>query len=359
MNSSTEPSLGQSHNLLRKMQRRQRFLSWGLSILCGVFAVYLVYSHSEMRALRAEVAKRLQSGDRVGTEAKTIARTAQDAVAVLQAQMVAVQEKQEEAENQQTSLAQLYQELARSRDDRTLAEIEQVLSTANQQLSLSGNIGGALVALENADRSLARSGKSRFADLRAALARDTERLKGVPHVDLEILALQLDEVIGEIDRLPLVSNGKIADGQDTIFSSEEVVHFEFSLHPADWAKASALAWNAWIDDMRQEMHRLVRVQEVDLPQALMLSPTQAYYVRENLKLRLLSARLSLLSRSVRSFGNDMDVALATLGLYFDGSSSRVKQADATLRQIKNSELAVSVPDLSESLTVLQSYRLRN
>ena len=359
MNSSPEPSFGPSHNLLRKMQRRQRFLSWGLGLLCAVFAVYLVYSHSEMRALRAEVAKRLQSGDRVGTEAKSIARTAQDAVAGLQAQMVAIQEKQEEAENQQASLAQLYQELARSRDDRTLAEIEQVLSTANQQLSLSGNIDGALIALENADRALARSGKSRFSDLRAAIARDTERLKGVPHVDVESLALKLDEVIGEIDRLPLVSDGEMDGEQGEALSSEEVTRFEFSLHPADWAKASVLAWNEWVDDLWREMHRLVRVQEARSPQALILSPTQTSYVRENLKLRLLSSRLSLLSRSVRSFGNDMDAALAILDMYFDVSSDRVKQAEATLRQIKNSDLSVKVPDLSESLTILQSYRLRN
>ncbi len=126
----------------------------GLAILLGL---QWWSSNQELRALREEMAKRLQSADMVVAEARVMSKDAQGVVQDLRGKYSVLENRQQEAQNQQLALEQLYQELSRNRDDWALAEVEQVLSTADQQLQLAGNVQGALIALQNADRSLSRS----------------------------------------------------------------------------------------------------------------------------------------------------------------------------------------------------------
>jgi uroporphyrin-3 C-methyltransferase len=86
----------------------------------------------------------------------------QDQSKELQLKVGVLESRQLEAQSQQLALEQLYQDLSKNRDEWALAEIEQVLSTASQQLQLAGNVQGALIALQNADRSLSRSDKPQF-----------------------------------------------------------------------------------------------------------------------------------------------------------------------------------------------------
>jgi uroporphyrin-3 C-methyltransferase/uroporphyrinogen III methyltransferase/synthase len=92
----------------------------------------------------------------------------------LQGKVALLESKQQEAQSQQLALEQLYQDLSKNRDEWALTEIEQVLSTASQQLQLAGNVPGALIALQNADRSLSRSDKPQFITIRRAIAADTD-----------------------------------------------------------------------------------------------------------------------------------------------------------------------------------------
>jgi uroporphyrin-3 C-methyltransferase/uroporphyrinogen III methyltransferase/synthase len=94
-----------------------------------------------------------------------------------------LESKQQEAQSQQLALEQLYQDLSKNRDEWALTEIEQVLSTASQQLQLAGNVPGALIALQNADRSLSRSDKPQFITIRRAIAAIPTSLKALPSVD--------------------------------------------------------------------------------------------------------------------------------------------------------------------------------
>lgn len=356
--SSESVSSGKTETLYR-MQQRLRRLTWGLVVIGVLFGAHLVYSHIEIGSLRAELAKRLQTGDDVSLEAKTIAKTTQDMVVDIQAKVVALENRQSETQNQQVSLSQMYQDLSKSRDDWSLAEIEQVLSTANQQLQLSGNIDGALVALQNADRTLSHSSKPQFIVIRGAIARDIERLRAVPNIDTAGMALKLDSIINEVSRLPLMAGEKPLPDHALQGTSKVQKQFEFSLSPSEWTHSGVVLWNDWVDDMRGEIHSLVRVQEVDTPDALILSPSQAYYLKENLKLRLLSARLSLLSHSPNSFKNDINAMLDLLDRYFDTSADSVKSVRATLRHLESSDLSVDIPSLSDSLNAVQNYRMKN
>jgi uroporphyrin-3 C-methyltransferase len=122
-----------------------------------------------------------------------------------------LESRQSESQSQQAALEQMYQDISKNRDEWALSEIEQVLSTASQQLQLAGNVTGALIALQNADRSLSRSDKPQFITIRRAIARDIDKLKALPQVDQAGIALRLDNVIGQIDNLPLLADEKPAE----------------------------------------------------------------------------------------------------------------------------------------------------
>ena len=150
-------------------------------LISGVLSILLAASwwssQNQISSLREDVAKRLQSADLSGGETRVLARSAQETVKEMQAKVILLEGKQSEAQSQQLALEQVYQDLSRNRDEWALAEIEQVLSTASQQLQLAGNVPGALIALQNADARLAKSEKPQFIVIRRAIAKDIERLK--------------------------------------------------------------------------------------------------------------------------------------------------------------------------------------
>jgi uroporphyrin-3 C-methyltransferase len=337
----------------------------------GVLAVLLAgqwwTSHRDISSLREEMAQRLRTGETLNTETKAIVKSVQDSTKEMQAKLSILENKQVEAQGQQLALEQLYQELVRNRDDWALAEIEQVLSTASQQLQLAGNVQGAVIALQNADSRLSRSDKPQFIVIRRAIARDLERLKALPAVDLTGIALRLDSVIAQIDHMPLLSDEKPVQAVSQPKPSRRQLRVDAANAKSQQGKGNAgsewLAdvedkWNSWSSEMWSEVRQLIRVRNVESPDALLLSPTQAYYARENLKLRLLNARLALLTRNESAFRSDLVAAQDVIGKYFDTRAKQTQSTQALLRQVQSSNLSIEMPTLAESLNAVRNYKAK-
>ena len=177
-------------------------------VLLLLLAALAWSTHSRFGRLRTEMARSLQKSEASANETVALARQVQEQTKELQVKVAALESRQSEAQSQQLALEQLYQDLSKNRDEWALAEIEQVLSTASQQLQLAGNVQGALIALANADRSLSRNDKPQFITIRRAIARDTDKLKALPGIDVAGLALRIDNVITLIDSLPMLSDAK-------------------------------------------------------------------------------------------------------------------------------------------------------
>lgn len=321
---------------------------------------------SELHNLRNEAAQRLQAGDNRNSETKGIVKALQDNTRELQAKVGVLENRQSEAQSQQLALEQLYQELSKNRDDWALAEIEQVLSTASQQLQLAGNVQGALIALQNADRSLSRSDKPQFIIIRRAIAKDLDRLKALPSVDVTGIALRLDSAIGQIDGMALLSDEKPAvaavapknaRSAATVVSRSPTTTTRGNA-AVEWTDAVRNRWNSFASEMWSELSQLIRVRTVDSSDALLLSPTQAYYARENLKLRLLNARLALLSRNESAFRSDMIASQDVINKYFDTRARQTQVTQALLKQIQASNLSIEMPTLAESLNAVRNYKAK-
>jgi uroporphyrin-III C-methyltransferase len=341
----------------------RKLIYGGLGALAVLLLAQWWATQKELGNLREDIAQRLKTGESVSAETRVVAKSLQDATKELQAKVNVLESKQTEAQSQQLALEQLYQELNRNRDDWALAEIEQVLSTASQQLQLAGNIQGAIIALQNADNRLSRSDKPQFIIIRRAIAKDLERLKAVPAVDLTGIALRLDSVIGQIDSMPLLSDEKPALPASQPKTSRRAEKAAEARTPAgkgnsDWIADLENKWYSWTNEMWTEIRQLIRVREVESPDVLLLSPTQAYYARENLKLRLLNARLALLTRNESAFRSDLIAAQDAIARYFDTRARQTQTTQALLRQVQASNLSIEMPTLNESLSAVRNYKAK-
>jgi len=322
------------------MARFTNLLAIAVAVLAAFVAWQWYDAGLHTSALRDEVARRLRDSDNDSRDARNIARQAQEAVREAQTKLTQLETKLVESQNQQVALEALYQELSRSRDEWVLAEVEQILAIAVQQLQLVGNVHAALAALQTADSRLARSNRPQFVPLRKVLARDIERLKGTPGVDIAGLALRLDQVIARIDTLPLATVEPV---------KSEPTRSKASTEDGFWKRLGLDLWG--------EVKQLVRVSKLDAPEPPLLSPSQMFFVRENLKLRLLNARLALLSRDQNVFRADLNQAATWVRRYFNVRTRPAAAVLANLKQLAASGINIDLPNISDSLEAVRNYKV--
>jgi uroporphyrinogen III methyltransferase/synthase len=300
----------------------------------------------------AQLAQRLQASDAQTAALRAQADQAASSVQAINTQIIQFQGKLTDAQAQSQALQQQYQDLASNRDDWTLAEVEQILSSASQQLQLTGNVQLALFALQSADTRLAATTGPQIVTIRKAIAQDMDKLRATPSTDLTGLAIKLDTAIDQIDRLPLAGEAPIVPA---------TAHAD---KPGDIDKIAAATnqprWKVWVQQIAggigQQLSSLVSVRRIDNADAMLASPDQGYFVRENVKLRLLSARLSLLSRSEPALKSDLHAADTALARYFDPESGKVKSVRDLVKQVDDASLAVTVPDLNASLAAVHQFK---
>jgi len=302
-----------------------------------------------MQAIQRQQASEQQAAALRARADQAVAGTQQ-----LDKQIALLEGKIADEQTAQQALAQQYADLSKSRDDWTLAEVGQMLSSASEQLQLTGNTQLALFALQSADTRLAASDNAQAITVRKAIAQDIDKLKAAPSTDLTGLAIKLDTALGQIDSLPLSGEAIVAHTKPE------------AAQPADVAKVAAATnrpkWKVWIDTfvdgVGKQVASLVQVRRIDNADAMLVSPEQGYFVRENLKLRLLSARLSLLSRNQDTLKSDLAAADATLARYFDGASKDTQTVRELLKEVGAGSAAVALPTLDTSLKAIQQYRSR-
>jgi uroporphyrin-3 C-methyltransferase len=347
--------------------RVARPLPLAVIALAVLLAVQTFSSHSRINSLRQDMARSLQKGNAVNAETAALARDVADQSKELQIKVGVLESRQSEAQSQQVALEQLYKDLSQNRDEWALSEIEQVLATASQQLQLAGNVQGALIALQNADRAVSSSNAPQFLTIRRAIAADIDKLKALPAVDLAGVALRLDNVIVQVETLPMLADEKpllpVAPVRTTR-RLEAAAATAKTVTPAVPPESLGVGqrllqtWSMWSQEMWDDVRQLIRVRSVDDPEALMLSPSESFFVRENLKLRLLNARLALLSRNEATFRDDLTTAQTMLAKYFDTRARTTQSAQAALRQVQANDLTIELPTLAESLGAVRNYKAK-
>jgi uroporphyrin-3 C-methyltransferase len=310
-------------------------------LAAGLAALSWLDSRQRIGATQEELARRLRDIEADARDARLVSRQAQEAVRDGQARTAQLEARLAESQSQQLALEALYQELSRNRDEWQLAEIEQVLAIASQQLQLARNVRAALLALQLAEARLSRADRPQFAPIRRALARDIERLKAAPAVDFPALALRLDNLIAGVDDLPLAFDER---------SQRPAATERSAASEGFLARLGAEVWG--------ELSQLVVVRRMGAVEPPLLPPSQAYFVRENLRLRLLNGRASLLARDEAGYREDLRTALAWVQRYFDPRSKRTAEALAQLKSLTGVSISFEMPTISESLDAVRGYKAR-
>lgn len=306
---------------------------------CVLTAWHWIDSRDRMQSLLQETARRLAEAQAASRETRLLAGQSSEGVRDVEARLGQLEARVIETQNQRLALESLYKEMSSSRDEWSLAEVEQALLIANQQLQLAGNVKAALIAMETADARLARLDRPQLTQLRRTINRDIERLKAAPYVDTTGMALRLDQVAASIGGMALAMDARPARPETE--SPQPAAGF--------WAGL----WKETVRDFRD----LIRIQYAQDQEAPLVSPAQAYFLRENLKIRLLGARLALLARDEPGFRADLKAASDWLGRYYAADDKAVAAAQAVLKQLAQSEVSIELPDISASLDAARGIRL--
>jgi len=288
------------------------------------------------------LAQRVQALEAQQRQLRTLAQEAQQGTQSLQGKLSTLEVRVADAAAQREAIDALYQELSRNRNEWRIAEVEQMVDIAVQQLDLAGNVRGALLALQLAESRLARRDDAAFAPLRTALARDIEKLKALPAFDPGALGQRIERLAVSVEALPLAFDERPAKA------------------PAGgMAAADGDAWYARLGaEVWRELRQLVIVRRVENPEPPLLAPTQAYFLRENLRLRLLSARLALLTRDASAYRDDLQAAQAWIRRYFDLRSTRTAEALKQLEQLAAAPLQLELPSIEGSVNAARALGAR-
>lgn len=317
----------------------------------SVASLSLVWSTQQrVKALEQELVRRQQSSQDQSTEARLLARQAHDAAADVAAKLALVEARVAESALQRTQVEELIQSLSRSRDENVLADVEAAVRVAQQQSAITGSAEPLVAALRQADERLARYNQPRLERVRRAVAKDLDRARAVTVADVPGLSIKLDEAVRQVDELPMLATPerRSAAAEPAV----KPVAAAANGGADDWLAVARRTWQRFAGEVWGEVRSLVRVTRIDQPEAMLVAPEQAYFLRENLKLRLLNARLALLSRQFDQAQSDLFQAQAGLERYFDRHSRRVTATAELLRQVAAQTRQVALPRPDDTLAAL-------
>lgn len=292
----------------------------------------------KLSGIQEHLARQSADAGAQAVEARTVARQAQDLARETAARQAVTDARMSETTLQRSQLEDLMQSLSRSRDENLVVDIESSVRLAQQQAQLTGSVEPLLAALKTAEDRIARAAQPRLALLQRAIAHDTDRIKAASTTDTPGLLVKLDELVRQVDELPTAN---------AVVTAAAVGTDKTPNTPAasEW-------WQRWLDLVHQEARKLLRVSRIERPEAALLSPEQTFFLRENLKLKLLNARLGLLARQLESSRADLAAAAASLNKYFDPASRKTQAMAGLLQQVQSQMKSAELPQVDETLAAL-------
>lgn len=220
-----------------------------------------------------------------------------------------------------------------------LQEIEYLLNVANQRALLAHDVDGAIRALEMADKQIQAMSDYRLHPLRALIAEEVMDLEALADIDTAGIAIKLQTAAKHVQTL------RVKKGPEVEFDESQSM-------PS--ATESDAGWKQALDDIWQQMRSLVVIRHDQTGETAVLVPEQRYFLYQNLRLQLESARLALLNADNDNYQHSLQTAINWLQQYFTGD-----QRDAllnTLKKLQDAQINISIPNISGSLNWLEEYQ---
>jgi uroporphyrin-3 C-methyltransferase len=333
-------------------QTPSRVPQWLAAIALAATAVAMAMAwqtQQRVKSLERELVLRQDASQRDAADARAVARTAHEVAQDAAAKSALLEARVADAAMQRSQVEELLSSVARSRDENVVADVEAAIRVALQQSALTGSAEPLVLTLKQADERLARYNQPRLERVRRSIGRDLERARAQGAVDVATLAARLDEAVRAVDELPLLAVGRAPAAAAPAPAASAPAA---GAGPATWREQASALWRAGTQRVGDEVRSLVRVTRINHPESVLATPEQQLFLRENLKLRLLNARLALFSRQFDIAQADLRISQDVLERYFDRSSKRVQAAGDALRQVSAQTRQVTLPRPDETLAAL-------
>lgn len=320
-----------------------KWLTWGIAAFAVVGAVGSGLMWAKLSGIQEQLARQSADTGSQAVEARVTSKQAEELARETAARLSVTDAKLSEVALQRSQLEELMQSLSRSRDENLVVDIESAIRLAQQQAQLTGSVQPLLAALNSAEQRLTKVAQPRLAPVLRAVTRDIERIKATAVADTPALLFKLDELVRVVDTLPLLNAVGNAPKEKPVQA----------VPTTSWAKAISMSW--WekvLSDIWGDAQNLIRVSRIDKPEASMLAPDQSYFVRENLKLRLLNARLGLLARHFDVVQSDMQQANEDLVHFFDMQTRQGQTTLALAREVLAQSKQIEIPRVDDTIAAL-------
>ncbi|MDZ7891594.1 MAG: uroporphyrinogen-III C-methyltransferase [Rhodoferax sp.] len=334
---ATDTALAVGMTPAAKPDASQRWLAL-VAVVAALGVLGSVLLWQKLGHVQEQLARQAADSGAQASEARGTAKQAQELAIETAAKIAVFDAKLTEVALQRTQLEELMQSLSRSRDENLVVDVESGLRLAQQQAQLTGSVEPLLTALKSAEQRVTRAAQPRLAPIQRAIAKDIARIKNTALSDTPAMLLKLDELVSLADEIP-VSNALPSAKTPPALERQA----QESL-PGWWGRLGTV--------IRDEVRGLVRVSKIDNPDAALLSPEQAFFVRENFKLKILNARLGLLARQTEAARADLSAASGSLTRFFDGSSRKTQAAQAALQALQSQMRTLEVPRVDDTLAAL-------
>lgn len=338
------PAVGSSAPIPETQPSRSEAASQRLLIVTGAVAVVALVGcgllWQKLNGIQEQLARQSADAGAQATQARVTAREAQELAMETAAKLAVTEARVSEVSLQRSQLEELMQSLSRSRDENLVVDIESAVRLAQQQAQLTGSVEPLLAALKSAELRVTRAAQPRLTPLLRAIGRDVARIKATALADTPALLVKLDELVQLADELPIANAVPTPRSNETLKRKPEETVTNW------WVRMGQL--------VAEEVRNLVRVSRIEDPDAALLSPEQSFFLRENLKLKLLNARLGLLSRQIDAVRSDLGAASVALGRYFDASSRKTQTAAHLLQQVRGQMKALELPRVDDTLAALST-----
>lgn len=314
-----------------------------VALLAAVGAVGVLTMWFKLSGIQEQLARQSADTGSQAMQARVSAKQAEELARETAARLAVTDAKLSEVSLQRSQLEELMQSLSRSRDENLVVDIESALRLAQQQSQLTGSVQPLLAALKSAEQRLAKVAQPRLAPVLRAISRDIERIKSTAVTDTPSLLIKLDDLVNAVDQLPLLN----------AVGTPSVTKPPIAPPESSWARAiSASWWEKTLSGLWRDIQGLVRVSRIDQPEASLLAPDQSYFVRENLKLRILNARLGLLARHFDVVRSDLNGIIRDLTQYFDTQSRQGQNTLLLAREVLAQAKQIELPRVDDTLTAL-------
>ena len=318
-----------------------------LTLLLGAGAVYWLYD--KMKTGQSQASEQIQQYDskmsELATQVKESTSTVSSMATAQQSSSNDFKSTLDDLASKQSvftdTLETIQNKKPKQESDWVVAEVEYLLTVAQQRLSLERDVPTALAAMQGADSRLRDLGNPNLNSVREQLIKEMNALRNVEDADISGMVLTISDFTSGVEALPLKDFEVPTLNDMKIPTKEEAL-------AGDWKDVGLSMWG--------DLVQLVEIKDQEVPNEILFDPEKRFFLYQNLQLELTSAKLSILRRDSGSMKASLARVTELLNGFFDTEAAPVKSMLEQITAMENLDLKPPMPEVTQALNLLKAYK---